>query len=120
MDQDFPRWLNEQLEERGWSRSEAARRGKISASALDKVIGGFSRPGLEFCQGIARAFKIPVEDVLRQAGILPMYGELPAQLRELMARVVVLPKTDQEMIVQALEALVSLAESRIQRGSEPR
>lgn len=52
-------WINQQLNDRGWSRSEAARRGGISSSMIDKVIGGFAQPGLDFCKGISRAFNVP-------------------------------------------------------------
>ncbi len=81
MRHDFVVWINRRLDELGWSRSEAARRGGISASALDKVISGHANPGLDFCQGLARAFRMPLEDVLRQAGILPDHGDIPAEVR---------------------------------------
>ena len=63
-------WINSELDQRGWSRSEAARRGGFSSSTLDKVIGGFSRPGPVLCRGIARAFGLPDDEVFRKAGIL--------------------------------------------------
>jgi transcriptional regulator with XRE-family HTH domain len=67
----FVTWVNDELNRRGWSRSEAARRGGISSSILNKIIGGFSNPGLEACMGLSRAFNVPLEDVFRLAGILP-------------------------------------------------
>ena len=66
---DFSVWLNQELETRGWSRSEAARRGNVSASMFDKVINGQAKPGINFCRGVAKAFNLPVIDVLRKAGI---------------------------------------------------
>ena len=66
---DFSVWLNQELETRGWSRSEAARRGKVSASMFDKVINGQAKPGINFCRGVARAFNLPVIEVFRRAGI---------------------------------------------------
>lgn len=69
--ENFADWLNDQLEQRGWSRSEAARRGRVSTSMFDKVINGYAKPGPEFCTGVARAFKIPPERVFREAGLLP-------------------------------------------------
>ena len=73
----FTQWLNTELNQRGWSRSEAARRGGISASMFDKVINGRANPGLEFCKGVARAFEMPLEDVLRLASILPPLDDSP-------------------------------------------
>ena len=66
---DFSVWLNQELEVRGWSRSEAARRGGVSASMFDKVINGQAKPGINFCRGVAKAFNLPVIEVFRQAGI---------------------------------------------------
>ena len=65
---EFTEWLDRELNDRGWSRSEAARRGGISASMFDKVINGYAQPGLTFYKGVAKAFKIPLEEVLRKAG----------------------------------------------------
>ena len=63
---EFAQWLYDELQHRGWSRREAARRGEISASMFDKVIGGYAKPGLEFCNAVARAFKITRQEVLRR------------------------------------------------------
>ena len=67
----FIAWLNRELDDRGWPRAEAARRGGISESMFSKVIGGFANPGIDFCRGVSRAFGVPMEDVFRLAGILP-------------------------------------------------
>ena len=45
------------------SKSEAARRGRISASTVQQVVAGTTRPGVKLCQAIARAFDLPVEEV---------------------------------------------------------
>ena len=71
---DFSEWLVGELEKRGWSRSEAARRGNISPSMFDKVINGFSKPGIKFLDGIAQAFEISPTIVYRSAGLLPATG----------------------------------------------
>lgn len=68
---EFITWINTELDQRGWSRSEAARRGGFSSSTLDKVVGGFSKPGPVLCRGLARAFGLPPDEVFRLAGILP-------------------------------------------------
>lgn len=77
--ESFVNWLNAELDRRGWSRSEAARRGGISDSMFGKVIGGFANPGIDFCRGVSRAFDVPMEEVFRLAGILPAR---PAGVRE--------------------------------------
>ena len=63
----FSEWLMSELDKRGWSRSEAARRGKISASMFDKVINGYAQPGMRFIEGIARAFGMSPSEILEIA-----------------------------------------------------
>lgn len=62
---DFSEWVVAKLEEKGWSRSEAARRGGISASMYDKVINGHAKPGVKFIEGFAKAFKMESSEVMK-------------------------------------------------------
>jgi len=71
MDESFPRWLNQQIQDHGWTQAEFARRANISTSHVSRVIAGTHEAGLEFFQGTSRTFRMPMEDVLRLAGILP-------------------------------------------------
>ncbi len=64
----FSEWIESELNKRGWSRSEAARRGGISPSMMDKVINGNSTPGLIFYKGLSKAFKISLFEILVKAG----------------------------------------------------
>lgn len=69
--EEFVSWLNQELESRGWSYSELARRADVSQSMVSKVMSFNASPGLDFCIGIANAFHTTTETVLRKAGILP-------------------------------------------------
>lgn len=71
MDKDFASWLNDELSARGWTYSELARRAGVVASTVSMVASGKSSPGFDLCQGIARAFAVPLETVYRKAGLLP-------------------------------------------------
>jgi len=71
MENEFSTWLTTEMNRRGWSNSELARRAEIVPSAISMVISGHRGPGLDLCVGLSRAFKIPPEDVLRKAGLLP-------------------------------------------------
>ena len=107
MAEPFEDWLRSELEERGWSRSEAARRGGISASMFDKVINGYARPGLDFCKGVAQAFRMPLEDVFRRAGILPPLPSDAPYLQEAIELFSRLPEELQEVVLTQMRALVS-------------
>ncbi len=68
---DFVDWLGQELKKRDWSYQELANRAGITRSAVSTVMTHRQGPGLEFCKGIARAFHLPPEVVLRTAGLLP-------------------------------------------------
>lgn len=82
MNGELTLWLEKQLSERGWSQSEAARRGGISSQMVNAVLNRQANAGLDFCRGVSRAFGIPMEDVLRLAGILPAKPVAPATIRQ--------------------------------------
>jgi transcriptional regulator with XRE-family HTH domain len=65
------KWLNTELEKRSWSRRELAKRANLSSGAVAHVLRGERGAGSDFCQAIAGALGIPVEDVYRRAGLLP-------------------------------------------------
>ena len=68
-------WLHQQLDERGWSSSELARRAGISQSSVSNVLTGKQIPGLEFCKGVAQALDVRTVELLQRAGHLPPMPE---------------------------------------------
>lgn len=66
----FIDWLNSELNSRGWTDYELAKRAKISPSVISRARIG-SLPKYSACNSIASAMKIPLETVLRKAGLLP-------------------------------------------------
>lgn len=67
-------WINKQLEERNWNRSDLARAAGIDPSALSHIYHGRRTPGIDLCLGIARALSVDPDVVFREAGILPPKG----------------------------------------------
>lgn len=111
--EDFVSWLNAELDRRGWSRSEAARRGGISASMFDKVINGYAKPGLDFCVGVSRAFSVSTVEVLQRAGLIPPPPPKTAQWLRLNELWGLLSDEDQERILEIVEAWAQ------KRGKQP-
>jgi len=121
----FSEWLNNQLSDRGWSQSEAARRSGMSASAIQQVANGITKPGPRLCSGLARAFGLSIEEVYRLAGLLPR--RVPAVSRRrpvyrdssnsasgrLLAAFEQLAADDQELLVTVAGRLVYSVEPRI-------
>lgn len=67
----FGLWLENEMHTRNITQSELARRAGVTRAAINGVLSSARGPGVELCQGIAKAFKIPPEEVYRAAGILP-------------------------------------------------
>lgn len=111
MNAAFGAWLDRELQARGWSQSEAARRGEMSSQMVNALVNGQANPGLDSCQGIARAFKIPLEDVFRFAGILPAQSKD----RPVRDRMRVVYEVDGDELVLQLWRALSPEDQRIVR-----
>jgi transcriptional regulator with XRE-family HTH domain len=69
--QDFPAWLQDQLNRKKWTQADLARYANTTRSAINGLIQGTRRPGPDLCQAIAYALGLPPEIVFRVAGLLP-------------------------------------------------
>lgn len=67
----FGEWLQRELDNRGWDQAELSRRSGISSAQVSRIVTGGRQPGKDSINGIARALRLPPEEVLRQAGVLP-------------------------------------------------
>src|SRR5438477_2660380 len=63
-------FLNEELNKRGWSQRELARRADLSPTSISEVIAGKRGPGKRFCQAVAKALQVPPERIFQAAGII--------------------------------------------------
>jgi transcriptional regulator with XRE-family HTH domain len=114
MNDEFVAWLVDEMDSRGWSQSETARRGKISSGMINMVVNRQSGVGVPFCRGIARAFGISVEEVMRRAGILPQSGELLPEVRDWNERLEYLTAEDRARAIGMMEQVLQFAEDRPQ------
>jgi transcriptional regulator with XRE-family HTH domain len=67
--EEFIKWLTEQMQE--MSQAELARQSGLSQGLISQILSGQRKPGVEACAGFSRAFRLPTEDVMRLAGLLP-------------------------------------------------
>jgi Plasmid maintenance system antidote protein len=74
--QTLSNWLQNELHARNWSQSELARVSGLHRAIVSKIILGESKPTPETLEAIAKAFKLPPEQVYRVAGILPQVAAL--------------------------------------------
>lgn len=60
------------MDRRGWSESELAREANLSRQAINFLLSGRTKsPSIDSINSIARAFKLPVDEFARAAGLLP-------------------------------------------------
>lgn len=78
----FAEWLNQQLLERGWtqgkliSQSGTTHEDRLGSATVSRYSTGKMLPDAASCQKIARAFNLPVELVMRKAGLIdPLLDE---------------------------------------------
>ena len=81
---EFVAWLWEELSARQWNHSELGRQAGVSHATVSTVMNGQQRPTVVFCRGVAEALNLPVEAVLRQAGLLPPLQEREAKIEEIL------------------------------------
>lgn len=112
MAKNFVSWLIQELEKRGWSNSELARRADVVPSTISMVISEQKRPGLELCLGIAHAFGEQPEKVLRLAGLLPSLPPAVVEEREALAILRTLPAATRSTVMQMLRGLAGRAAYR--------
>jgi transcriptional regulator with XRE-family HTH domain len=79
MSNDFVTWLTGELNKRGWTGSELARRAGVGTSTISYIISQQRNPGWDFCASVAQAFGLSADEVFRKAGLLP---PLPPEVTE--------------------------------------
>lgn len=67
----FIDWLQQELQKRGWNQAELARRSGTTTAQISRIMTGEQSPGPEVGRKIARALRVPPEEVFRHAGLLP-------------------------------------------------
>lgn len=110
------KWLDTELKERNWSRSELARRAGISHVSLSYIYAGKRNPGVEMCQALAKALKLPVATVYEEAGLLPKNKKRDKLTEEALFLFNQLNIDDRENKLAELRALVERRASMDNKG----
>jgi transcriptional regulator with XRE-family HTH domain len=103
---DFPSWLQDRLDEKGWRSTELAKRADLSDAALSRILRGTRKPDPETLKALSHALKISEEDIFRAAGLLsanPDQGEGDEWDRRIMHLLKLFPAEEKEKIVKRLE-----------------
>ena len=84
VDNNLSTWILSQLDERGWSQSELARRSGLTRTTISKIISEQSSLGIDSMTGLAKAFRLPVTEILQQAGLIPKIPEATAKEEQIL------------------------------------
>ncbi|HQN68836.1 MAG TPA: helix-turn-helix transcriptional regulator [Anaerolineaceae bacterium] len=71
MDEQFAKWINNFIQNKGWTQAELARRANLSKASISDISSGKIIPGFDTCIKLAKAMSISPQDVLRKANLLP-------------------------------------------------
>lgn len=112
VNETFSEWLQNELRERQLSQAELARQAKVSRGAISHIINGSRQVGTEICEGIARAFKLPPEDVYRIAGLLPAEGKNDTRDNELVYLFKLLPESEKQQVLDYVRYIVDKVEAK--------
>lgn len=95
----FSDWLVLTLEEKDWSQADLARQAEVSPAAISDIISGRRNVGKNTAKAIAKALKLPPEQVFRAAGILPPDKKINENIETIIHEVEGLPPQDQAEIL---------------------
>ena len=100
---DFVEWVQHLLDTNGLKQADIARNQNITTAAVSKMMNRQARPGFDMCVAIAATFNLPLEEVYRQAGLLP--AKPPTGILEERAAYIFnqLPEEDQHEILEYLD-----------------
>lgn len=113
---DFADWLGSELESRGWSQAELARRVDVTHAAISFVITRRRAPSPQLCLSLAEVLDLPPAEVFRRAGLLPPIAEGAQRLAEIYTA---LEPDRQEILITVARALLQSDDSS-EESEEPR
>ncbi len=103
--QEFWRWFNDEREKRGLSFRAVEKLGGLSHGAISQREREELPPTYNICVAIARAFRMPLDEVLRKAGLLPPTPNEDPRLKELIHWFSQLDEEAQEVILDAVRGI---------------
>lgn len=123
MKQNLADMLLSELEERGWTQAELAKRSGITPAQISRIISGQRGAETKTLVAIANALKMPPDTLLHAAELLPPDVEENEITKEIKYRTSELPVEDQKEVLEYVKYRQRLAEKRAKyetRRTKPR
>jgi transcriptional regulator with XRE-family HTH domain len=119
---EFAEWLQDQLNQRGLTQTDLARRTGIGNSQISRIVRMERGVGPESAKAIARAFGIKPEVVFRKAGLLPPAPEQPTEqspdILEMIRLYNDLEDADQQEVLAIIRTIVKEKKARYEAAKK--
>lgn len=99
----FSTWLLHELNRRGWSQADLARKAYMTTSTVSNLLNGRRQVGLGTANSLAKAFRVPVPEILSVAGLIPKIPESTAEEEQLLYLFRQLSDYDREAVLNFVE-----------------
>lgn len=113
---DLARWLQEQLNLRGWTTADLVKRTGLYHSTISRILKGEREAGPDTCLALAKALDEQPDKIFRLAGLLPEENEDSGQMNKIQEEIVSLTgqldETGQRMVLEIVKGLVSRVKRR--------
>lgn len=105
MKTNFNEWLNNEIQKRGWSLRETARKANLSPTLISLTLSG-DPPTFNTCAALAKAFDLPPMDVFEKAGLLPETKKNDPNLQLANYKFSQLPEWQQKIVLKFMDGLI--------------
>ena len=119
VEHDLIPWLNQKLNEFGWSQRELARRASVSNTTVSEVLSGNRMPSWNFCADIARPLGVDPDDIFVLAGLKRPPPAEVAEEREVLGILRRLPKSVRDVVLSMLRGLARESRVRVSESLAP-
>lgn len=106
MDKTFSEWLADELEKREMKQIDLARKSGVTSAQISRIISGQRGAESKTIYSIARALKIPTEQVFRAAGLLPPEPETDVWVEETSYKISLIPPGLRSVASKFIDSLI--------------
>jgi len=105
---DFPQWLQEEMNKRGWGQSDLAREARINRQVIWGYLNRNKKPNRDILVKIAKAFDVPPEDVYMMAGFELSKPDInDPWIRKMVHKLSRVPASMRETVSKTVDAFIS-------------
>lgn len=113
----FNTWLLSKLKEKEWSQADLARASGLTTAAISKYING-RIPDAEALKKIARAFRLPNEQVFEAAGVFPPKSKADEKIEQINHLAESMSEDEKQELLEYIKFRIKIAEEKKDKETE--